>query len=103
MEKKQNAQTLEKQIEGKLTKAVKQRGGICPKFVSPSLDGMPDRIVLMPEGKIAFVEVKAPGKKPRALQEARHRLLCRLGFQVFVLDGEEQIPKILDAIGGDAK
>jgi hypothetical protein len=88
----------EKVIEQKLAIEVKKRGGICPKFTSPSFDGMPDRLVLLPDGKIGFIEVKAPGKKPRALQLARHRLLRGLGFAVFVLDEEEQIGGILDAI-----
>ena len=65
----------EKAIEQKLTLMVKKQGGICPKFVSPGFDGMPDRIVLLPGGCMAFVEVKAPGKKPRALQTSRHTLL----------------------------
>ena len=64
---------------------------------------MPDRMVLMPEGRIAFVEVKAPGEKPRPLQLARHRLLRRLGFRVYVLDSENQITRIIDEIGGDAE
>ncbi len=88
----------EKEIEKKLNQAVKCRGGICPKFVSPGYDGMPDRIVLFPGGKIAFVEVKAPGEKPRPLQLSRHRLLRRLGFRVYVLDAAEQIGGILDEI-----
>ena len=88
----------EKVIEQKLAMEVKKRGGICPKFTSPSFDGMPDRLVLLPDGKVAFVEVKAPGKKPRPLQLARHRLLRGLGFRVFVLDEEEQIGGILDEI-----
>ena len=88
----------ERQIEQKLSLMVKKRGGICPKFVSPGFDGVPDRIVLLPEGRIAFVEVKAPGKKPRPLQLARHALLRRLGFQVYVLDDEKQIGGILDEI-----
>ena len=88
----------EKTIEQKLIKAVKSAGGIAPKMVSPGFDGMPDRIVPLPEGKIGFVEVKAPGKKPRPLQAARHRLLRRLGFKVYVLDDPEQIGGILDEI-----
>ena len=88
----------EKTIEQKLCQAAKQRGGICPKFVSPGFDGMPDRVVLMPKGRMGFVEVKAPGKKPRPLQIARHKMLTRLGFRVYVLDSEEQIGGILDEI-----
>ncbi len=88
----------EKEIEIKLTQAVKNMGGICPKFVSPGFDGMPDRIVLLPKGRMAFVEVKAPGKRPRPLQEARHRLLRRLGFKVYVLDDKNQIEKIISEV-----
>lgn len=88
----------EKEIEKKLTLEAKKRGGLAVKFVSPGFDGMPDRIVLMPEGKIAFVEVKASGKHPRPLQMSRHKLLRALGFLVFVLDDESQIGGILDAV-----
>ena len=88
----------EKTIEKKLVNAVKSRGGLAPKFTNPGFDGMPDRIVLMPGGHMAFVEVKAPGKVPRPLQEARHRLLRQLGYKVYVLDGAGQIGGILDEI-----
>ena len=88
----------EREIERKLVAAVKSRGGICPKFVSPGFDGMPDRVVLLPHGKIGFVEVKRPGEQPRPLQTARHRILRKLGFLVFVLDGEEQIGGMIDEI-----
>ena len=88
----------EKEVEKKLVQAVKARGGICPKWVSPGFDGMPDRIVLLPKGKIGFVEVKAPGERPRPLQKARHGMLQRLGFLVFVLDEPEEIGGILDEI-----
>lgn len=88
----------EKIIEQKLVTAVKKHGGICPKFVSPGFDGMPDRLLLLPHGRFAFVEVKAPGEKPRPLQLSRHRLLRRLGFMVYVLDSEEQIGGIIDEI-----
>lgn len=88
----------EKTIEQKLTLMVKKQGGICPKFVSPGYAGMPDRIVLLTGGRIAFVEVKAHGKKPRPLQTARHSLLRQLGFKVYVIDDECQIGGVLDEI-----
>lgn len=88
----------ERDIEVKLRKSVEAHGGVCWKFVSPSTAGVPDRIILMPMGKIAFVEVKAPGESPRKLQLARHRLLRRLGFKTFVLDNPKQIGGILDEI-----
>ena len=88
----------EKEIEKKLALKVKKLGGLAVKFVSPGFDGMPDRILLMPGGKMAFVEVKAPGKHPRPLQMARHKLLRGLGFSVFILDDESQIGGIIDAV-----
>ena len=90
----------EKEIEQKLVKAVKIAGGICPKFISPGYDGMPDRLVLLPNSRMGFVEVKAPGKEPRPLQVSRHRMLRKLGFKVYVLDRLDDIPQILDEIGG---
>lgn len=93
----------EKYIEQKLVRAVKERGGIAPKFVSPGLDGVPDRIVLLPMGRIAFVELKAPGKKMRPLQVKRKTQLEELGFLVYCVDGIEQIGEVLKEMGGDAK
>lgn len=91
----------ERSIERKLVQAVKAIGGLCPKFVSPGIDGMPDRIALLPGGRIVFVEVKAQGDKPRPLQESRHKLLRQLGFKVYVLDDETKISIILK--GDDAE
>ena len=88
----------EKTIEVKLIKAVREMGGIAPKFSIPGLDGMPDRLVLLPKGKIAFVEVKRHGEKPRPLQEARHGMLRDLGFKVHVLDDAKKIGGILNEI-----
>lgn len=93
---------MEKDIELKLVQAVNNSGGIAPKLSSPGFAGLPDRMVLLPGGKIGFVEVKAPGEKPRELQISRHKLLRRLGFKVYVLDDVSQITKILQEIGGDA-
>ena len=93
----------EKAIEGKLVQAVSAVEGIALKFVSPGMSGTPDRLVLLPGGRVAFVEVKAPGEQPRPLQLARHRLLRGLGFKVYVLDDAEQIQQILKEIGGDAQ
>ena len=85
-------------IERQLALAVKKMGGMAVKFVSPGLDGVPDRIVLLPDKKMAFVELKAPGKKLRPLQEKRRRQLEALGFSVYVIDGAEQIGGVLNEI-----
>lgn len=89
---------LEKQIERKLVESVRKAGGLCPKFVSPGMDGMPDRLVLMPGGRILFVELKAPGRHPRPLQLHRHDQLRKLGFDVYVIDSLEQIPEVLNEV-----
>nr|WP_304577347.1 VRR-NUC domain-containing protein [uncultured Acetatifactor sp.] len=88
----------EKTIEQKFRAAVKAAGGLAVKFASPGFDGVPDRLALLPGGRMAFVEVKAPGKKPRPLQLARHRQLRQLGFKVYVLDDEGQIGGMVDEI-----
>ena len=88
----------ENEIERRLSVSVKEMGGMAVKFVSPGLDGVPDRIVLLPGRKIAFVELKARGKKPWPLQEKRKRQLEGLGFPVYVIDKAEQIGGVLDEI-----
>lgn len=88
----------EKYVEQALVKSVKSRGGICPKWVSPSFSGVPDRLVFLPNGKFGLVEVKAPDQKPRELQVSRHKLFERLGFKVYVIDGIEMIGEVLDEI-----
>ena len=85
-------------IERHLALSVEKMGGMAVKFVSPGLDGVPDRIVLLPKRKMAFVELKAPGKKLRPLQEKRRRQLMALGFPVYTIDDVGQIGGVLDEI-----
>lgn len=86
----------EREIEAKLKRAVEDAGGLAPKLVCPGFDGMPDRIVLLPGGQMCFVELKAPGKTPRAIQKRRIGQLRTLGFQVYIIDDENQIPGVLE-------
>lgn len=88
----------EKEVEAALVKAAKKRNGVALKFVSPGFSGVPDRLVLLPDGKIGFIELKSPGKKMRLLQEKRKSQLERLGFLVFCLDSKEEVEVMLDAI-----
>lgn len=81
-----------------MIRQVKKSGGLCLKFVSPGWSGAPDRMCLFLGGRVAFVELKAQGKKPRPLQEARHRELEKLGFPVYVIDRKEQIEGVLQSI-----
>lgn len=89
---------LEKTIEARLVKAVKLMGGLALKFVSPGMDGVPDRIVLLPGGRMAFVELKADGKKMRPLQVRRKTQLESLGFKVYCIDSTEMIGGVLGEI-----
>ena len=88
----------EKTIEEALVKAVKNAGGRCLKFTCPGFAGVLDRLMLLPGGKIAFIELKAPGKKPRALQIKRMKQLSALGFMCFVIDSKERIGGVIDAV-----
>jgi hypothetical protein len=84
---------LEKQIEAHLVKKARSVGGIAIKWVAPGMVGVPDRIVFLP-GRIVFVELKAPGKKPTAIQLHVHKLLQELGADVRVIDSKEQVDEI---------
>ena len=88
----------ESTIERKFVTEVKKRGGLAVKFVSPGLDGVPDRLVLFPGGKMAFVELKASGKTMRPLQRKRAKQLIALGFRVYCIDRKEMIGGVLDEI-----
>lgn len=88
----------EKDIEMALVREVRKRDGLALKFISPGIDGVPDRIALMKHGKIGFIELKAPGEKMRPLQEKRKSQLEELGFLVFCVDSIEKIQEVLDAI-----
>ena len=88
----------EKEIESKLRREVKARGGLAIKFVSPGLNGVPDRLILMPGGRIAFIELKAPGRKMRPLQVRRAKQLEALGFRVYCIDSKERIGGVIHEI-----
>ena len=88
----------ERTLERKLTQSVANMGGLALKFVSPGMAGVPDRLLLFPEGKLAFVEMKAPGKHPTKLQRLRHAQLRDLGFRVYVIDSVHQIGEMLHEI-----
>ena len=92
---------LENEIEKALIDKVKLHEGLCLKFISPSMTGISDRIILLPKGKIGFVETKRPGGGPRPIQKKRIKQFKNLGFKVYVLDTKENIDEIIKRIGGD--
>ena len=86
----------EREIEVFLRQKIKSAGGLCLKFVSPGWAGAPDRLCLLPGGKIFFVELKRPGERPRKIQLKRHEELRKLGFSVYVIDGKEYVLDLID-------
>lgn len=88
----------EKVIERKLVEAVKASGGMCIKLLCDNLLGLPDRMVLMPHSKIAFVELKTTGQKPRRIQVFMHNKLRNLGFRVEVIDTTEGVNNFINSI-----
>lgn len=89
---------IESSIEHAFKVAVEAMGGICLKLGVTYQNGMPDRLVLMPNGICAFVELKQKGKKPRAIQKWQHERLRKLGYKVFVLDRTSQIDDTIKQI-----
>ena len=85
----------EARIEVKLKVEIERRGGLSLKFVSPGWAGAPDRLVLMPGGRLWFVELKAPGKRPRPLQEKRIAELTGRGFRVRVISSLGELEEFL--------
>jgi hypothetical protein len=90
----------ESRIEKRLKKEIELIGGKALKFVSPGVSGVPDRIVLLPHGRIIFIELKAPGEKLRAIQEYRVKQIEELGFEVRVIDSIEGIMKLISEVIG---
>jgi hypothetical protein len=88
----------ERDVEQKLVRAVRRSGGLALKLVSPGFNGVPDRLLLFMGGRLAFCEVKAPGEKPRPLQVHRMEQLRKMGFRVSVIDGMDQIGRMIDEI-----
>lgn len=89
---------LEREVEQALVREVRKHGGIAPKLTSPNNAGMPDRLVILPKGKVCFVELKRPGQKPRPLQIRQMQRLTNLGCMVRTLDHPNKIPGLIDEI-----
>lgn len=84
-------------LEQKLIKRIRQEGGLCLKWVSPGFTGVPDRIVLLPGGRILFVEVKRPGTKDgmSTRQKRVAEQLVGLGFTVIRMNSMDDIEEAL--------
>ncbi len=88
---------LEKDIERRLRDGVIRMGGMCLKLVCPGFAGMPDRLIIMPGGRICFAELKRPGQVERQRQRFVQAKLRRMGCAVFsAVDGSEAVDWVLD-------
>jgi hypothetical protein len=85
----------ESTIEAYLRDEVRKIGGRAYKFVSPGNDGVPDRLVCFPGGRVVFVEMKALGKKPTSLQRMQQAVLSGLDFQVWVIDSKSGVDEFV--------
>ncbi|MGN0667511.1 MAG: VRR-NUC domain-containing protein [Huintestinicola sp.] len=93
--------TRETQIEAYLRDKAKQHGGYALKWVCPSWDGVPDRILILPYGRIAFVELKSPGKTARPNQLRWQERLRNLGFKAYIADSKKDIDEIFMVVMSD--
>jgi len=84
----------EKLLERKLGRKVRAAGGISIKLLSTHITGLPDRMCLLPGGRVFFAEIKTTGKKPTKIQKAIHSKFMKLGFNVYVIDRSSQIDDI---------
>jgi len=92
---------LERDVERALVGMVKRHNGLCLKWVCPGWSGVPDRIILLPRGRVLFAELKRPkGGEVRELQKWWHRKLRDLGFQCWVIHSREDIAKLEGFING---
>lgn len=94
----------ESEIEARLVRGVKEAGGLCYKFVSPGNPGVPDRLILLPGGRILFVELKTPGGKLSNIQSWRIQEMRERDADVRVWKGLEPVRAFLKEIrdGGGA-
>jgi Holliday junction resolvase len=76
----------ESRLEAKISKYAKSKGCLSYKWSSPSQRGVPDRIIVAPNGKVLFLEVKALGEKPTKLQLHEIAKLTAQGCTAYWVD-----------------
>lgn len=85
----------EKTLERQLNKAVKDKGGMSIKLLTALFRGLPDRLCLLPVGRLFFIEMKSTGDKPSKIQQVVHRRLAKIGFPVYVLDTKVKLDEFI--------
>jgi hypothetical protein len=89
-------------IERRLTQAVRKAGGVAYKFVSPGHSGVPDRLIILPSGRVIFVELKTETGKLSKLQIATQALMRKMGVDVRTLYGADQVDRFVEEVTADA-
>lgn len=95
-----HSEVSEKAIEKYLVEKVKTIGGVCLKYSNPNMDGYPDRLVVLPGGRICWVELKSKNKKPTKLQTLRHKQLADMGHDVHVIDSKKEVDCLISTWEG---
>lgn len=93
-----HAEVSEKAIEKYLVWEVRRQGGICLKYSNPNVTGYPDRLICLPRGKMAWVELKSKGRKLAKIQLIRHEELRKLGFGVYVIDSKQGVDELINKL-----
>lgn len=86
----------EKDIELYLMKQVRALGGRALKMAPVSKAGLPDRVCVLPNGQVRWVELKRPGGQVTKIQSRAHAELLRLGHYVHVLSTHEQVDVFIE-------
>lgn len=93
-----HSEVSEKAIEKYLVDSVKAKGGICLKYSNANMAGYPDRLILLPKGRVAWVELKSKGRKPNKLQAIRHQQMEGIGHFVFVIDCKAEVDHVVNEL-----
>lgn len=88
----------EKATERKLCEEVNKLGGWAIKLLATQVTGLPDRLILLPGGRVYFVELKSYGKKPTKIQEIVHNKIRALGFDVLIIDSKEGVNNFIERV-----
>lgn len=91
----------EREVERYLVKRLKEMGLSCVKFIPDQLNGMPDRVVLLSEGRVRWVELKTKGGELSEIQKLRHEELRRAGHVVEVVWSKEQADELCERLAAE--
>lgn len=91
-----HSEISEKAIERYLVEQAKLYGLLCLKYSNPNMTGYPDRLLVLPDGRVVWVELKSKGRRPTKLQKLRHNELSEMGHLVRVIDNKPEIDELIN-------